>query len=68
MVAGHVGVHGLAGSGIVLFACVIKGRSMLMDFLKLRDVPAAWRALFVGWLVLIAASAWIASALSALRN
>jgi len=64
MVAGHAGVHGLAGSGIVLVACVIKGRSMLMDFLKLRDGPAGWRALLVGWLVLVAASGWIASALS----
>ncbi|NBJ10521.1 cytochrome C oxidase subunit IV family protein [Microvirga arsenatis] len=68
MVTGHAGFHGLAGSGIVLAACVVKGRSMLMDFLKLRDGPAGWRALFAGWLVLIAASAWIAPALSVLRN
>jgi len=37
---------------------------MLMDFLKLRDGPAGWSALLVGWLVLVAASGWIASALS----
>ena len=41
---------------------------MLMDFLKLRDVPAGWRALLVGRPVLVAASAWIASALSFLRS
>lgn len=63
MSAGHTGAGGLASSGIVLLAAVIKGRWMLMDFLKLRDVPPGWRIALSSWLVLIAAVAWIAAAL-----
>ncbi len=67
MVAGHAGDGGLVGSGIVLTATVAKGRWMLMDFLKLRHVPPSWQIVLSLWLVLVAASAWIAAAISLLR-
>jgi hypothetical protein len=67
MIAGHAGAGGLVGSGIVLTATVAKGRWMLMDFLKLRHVPPGWRIALSSWLVLVAASAWIAAAIPLLR-
>ena len=68
MIAGHAGAGGLFGSGIVLTATVAKGWWMLMDFLKLRDVPPGWRILLSSWLVLVAASAWITTAVPLLRG
>ena len=68
MVAGQAGAGGLVGSGVVLVAAVAKGRWMLMDFLKLRHVPPGWRILLSSWLVLVAASAWIAAAIPRLRG
>lgn len=68
MAASHSVAGGIAGSGLVLTAAVAKGRWMLMDFLKLRHVPAGWQTLLSSWLVLIAASAWIAAAIPLLRG
>jgi hypothetical protein len=62
MIAGHAGAGGLVGSGIVLTATVAKGRWMLMDFLKLRDVPSGWRIALSSWLILVTALGWIAAA------
>lgn len=69
-VAGHAGLAGLAGlaaDGVVLAAAVFKARQVLMDFLGLRTAPPGWRALFTSWLVLVAATAWIAAAVPVLR-
>jgi hypothetical protein len=38
--AGHFGLSGLAANGLILMAAFVKGRWMLMDFLKLRRVPS----------------------------
>lgn len=63
MAAAHSIAGSIAGSGLVLIVAVAKGWWMLMDFLKLRHVPSGWRTLLASWLVLIAASAWIAAAI-----
>lgn len=68
MFAGHVGITGLVADGIVLVAAVAKGRWMLLDFLKLRNVPAGWGALLTSWLLLIATAAWMAAALPSLHG
>ncbi len=68
MAARHAGTVGLIGNGVVLMAATIKGRWMLMDFLKLRDAPPSWRFLLVSWLALIAASSWLAAAVPLLRG
>ncbi len=67
MAAAHATTGGMLSRGIVLTAALAKGRWMLMDFLKLRDVPPGWRILLSSWLVVIAASAWIAAAIPLLR-
>jgi Prokaryotic Cytochrome C oxidase subunit IV len=67
-IVGHAGAGGLVGSGIVLTAAVAKGRWMLMDFVKLRHAPSGWRVALATWLVLVAASAWIAAAIPLLRG
>jgi hypothetical protein len=63
MMAGHFGTAGFLANAFLLAAAVVKGRCMLLDFLKLRGVPPVWRALFQTWLVLVALAAWTASAL-----
>jgi hypothetical protein len=68
MIAGRAGAGGLVSSGIVLTATVFKGRWMLMDFLKLRHVPPAWRIALSSWLILIATSAWIAAMIPLLHS
>lgn len=68
MAASHSIAGGVAGSGLVLTAAVAKGRSMVMDFLKLRHVPSGWQLLLSSWLVLIAASAWLAATIPLLRG
>jgi len=68
MAAAHAAPGGMANSGIVLTAAVVKGRWMLLDFLKLRHAPPGWLLLLCSWLVLIAASAWIAAAIPLLRG
>lgn len=68
MAAAHADAGGLALSAIVLTTAVAKGWWMLMDFLKLRNAPSGWRILLSSWLVLVSASAWIASAASLLRG
>ncbi|PVE20562.1 hypothetical protein DC522_31565 [Microvirga sp. KLBC 81] len=68
MAASHSIAGGIAGSGLVLTAAVAKGRWMVMDFLKLRHVPSGWRLLLSSWLVLIAASAWLAATIPLLRG
>lgn len=66
--AGHFGPTGLAANGLILVAAFAKGRWMLMDFLKLRGTPPAWRALFLSWLALVTALPWLASAIAVLRT
>lgn len=66
--AGHVGLGGLVTNGLILVAAFAKGRWMLMDFLKLRSTPPAWRTLFLSWLALVTALPWLASIIPMLRN
>jgi len=68
MAAAHSIAGGVIGSGLVLTAAVAKGWWMLMDFLKLRHAPSGWRNLLATWLILIAASAWIAAAIPLLHG
>ncbi|MBB3018191.1 hypothetical protein FHR70_001231 [Microvirga lupini] len=68
MIVWHVGARGLVGSGIVLAATVLKGRWMLMDFLKLRHAPSGWQIALSSWLILVAVSAWSATAINLLRG
>lgn len=52
-----IGEGGLAGHGslvpvLVIFGLAfIKGLLVCLDFLELRDAPALWRWLVIGWLV-----------------
>ncbi|MBJ6125575.1 cytochrome C oxidase subunit IV family protein [Microvirga splendida] len=66
--AGGSGWTGLAANGLILAAAFAKGRWMLMDFLKLRGVPAGWRALFLCWLALVTVIPWATAALPLLRG
>nr|WP_244670779.1 cytochrome C oxidase subunit IV family protein [Rhodoplanes elegans] len=59
--------YGAAASALVLAAAVLKGRVVVLDFLGLRDAPAVWRGLIVGWVVLIGTIAWLAATASLLR-
>ena len=68
MAAAHATTGGMLSSGIVLTAALAKGRWMLMDFLKLRHVSSGWQILLSSWLVLIAVSAWVASAIPLLLS
>ena len=68
MAAAHATTGGMLSSGIVLTAALAKSRWMLMDFLKLRHVSSGWRILLSSWLVLIAVSAWVASAIPLLLS
>ena len=63
MAAGHFGLAGLVANALLLTAAIVKGRCMMLDFLKLRSVPAGWRALLQTWLIVVALTAWAASAL-----
>jgi hypothetical protein len=66
--AGGSGWTGLAADALILTAAFAKGRWMLMDFLKLRRVPAGWRILFLCWLGLVTVIPWATTALSLLRG
>lgn len=68
VVAGHSGLTGLAANGVILVAAFAKGRWMLMDFLKLRTVPAGWRVLFLSWLTLVTLVPWAAAAIPLLQG
>jgi hypothetical protein len=68
LTASHLGLTGLAANGLILTAAFAKGRWMLMDFLKLRRVPAAWQTLFLCWLGMVTVIPWAATALSLLRG
>jgi hypothetical protein len=65
---GHLGISGLVANALVLAAAFAKGRWMLLDFLKLRGVPPAWRALLLCWLGLVTVIPWAAAALPVLRG
>lgn len=62
LAASHSGLAGLTVNGLILAAAFAKGRWMLMDFLKLRDVPSGWRALFLCWLGLVTVIPWSTAA------
>ena len=68
MAAGHADFGSAQGSGVVLAVTTIKGRWMLMDFLKFRHVPSGWRILLSSWLVLVAVLAWIGAVIPLLRG
>ncbi|MFC1460491.1 cytochrome C oxidase subunit IV family protein [Microvirga arabica] len=67
LAAGHSGWTGLVANALIMAAAFAKGRWMLMDFLKLRGVPAGWRVLLLCWLVLVTAIPWITAAFPLLR-
>ena len=63
-----LGIRTIAILGLILAAAFAKGRWMLMDFLKLRGVPAGWQALFLCWLGLVTVIPWATAALPLLRG
>jgi hypothetical protein len=66
MAASCSGLTGLAVNGAVLAVATIKARYLLWDFLDVRSAPSGWRAAFLAWLLVIATTAWAASAISLL--
>ena len=68
LIATHSGMSGVLANGLILSAAFAKGHWMLMDFLKLREAPAGWRALFHVWLALITLAPWVIAALPSLRG
>lgn len=63
LIATHAGMSGVFANGLILSAAFAKGHWMLMDFLKLREAPAGWRALFHVWLALVTLAPWALAAL-----
>lgn len=53
---------GPVATAIVLGLAMLKGRTILLDFLGLRAAPALWRGLVTAWVVGVASFAWVASA------
>jgi hypothetical protein len=53
---------GPVATAIVLGLAMLKGRTILLDFLGLRAAPALWRGLVTAWVVGGASFAWAASA------
>jgi hypothetical protein len=53
---------GPVATAIVLGLAMLKGRTILLDFLGLRAAPALWRGLVTAWVVGVASFAWAASA------
>jgi len=62
LAANHSGLTGSLVNALILAAAFVKGRWMLMDFLKLRHVPPGWRALFLCWLGLVTVVPWASAA------
>lgn len=58
---------GAAGTALVLALAILKGRTVVLDFLGLRDAPTVWRGLVVGWVVLVGTVAWLAATAALLR-
>ena len=54
----------LPGNAVLLALATLKGRRIVLDYLDLRAAPALWRGLVTVWVILIAAFAWAASAIS----
>lgn len=54
----------LLGNAILFLIAILKGRRIVLDYLDLRAAPALWRGLVTAWVILIAAFAWAASAVS----
>ncbi|NVO15050.1 MAG: cytochrome C oxidase subunit IV family protein [Rhodoplanes sp.] len=57
----------IAANSLVIGAAVLKGCTVVLDFLGLRKTPPPWRGLVCGWVVLIAAIAWGGAAAMLLR-
>lgn len=51
---GERGSAGLGAMAVLLALSVLKGRFVILDFMALRRVRLLWRALLVGWLLLVA--------------
>ena len=68
LAATHSGWTGPAANTLILAAAFAKGRWMLMDFLKLRRVPAGWQTLFLCWLGLVTVIPWATAARPLLRG
>ncbi len=51
---GERGASGLGVMAALLALSFIKGRLVVLDFMALRGVRLMWRALLIGWLVLVA--------------
>lgn len=49
-------------TAIVLGLAALKGRTILLDFLGLREAPGLWRGLVTAWVVGVISFAWAASA------
>ena len=51
-----IGASGAAGPAIVALLAALslwKGSIIILDFMALRHAPMLWRALVVGWMVLV---------------
>jgi hypothetical protein len=50
---GESGSGGAAAMALVALISFAKGRAVVLDFMALRGVRVLWRALLLGWLVLV---------------
>ena len=49
---GEAGRLSALGTGVLIFGlAIVKGRWVLLDFMALRQAPALWRRLMLGWLL-----------------
>lgn len=62
MAAVRFGFFGLIANAAMLVVAMIKARCLLWNFLDVRSASAGWRAAFLAWLMLIAATAWTTTA------
>lgn len=52
---GEAGAGGVPAMAALLALSCIKGRLVILDFMGLRRVKFKWRALLLGWLLLVSA-------------
>ncbi len=53
----------LLRNAVVLLLAIVKGRAIALRYLDLWAVPALWRGLVTGWIVLLALTAGMAATL-----
>ena len=50
---GEVGAAGTLAIVAMLLIAFVKGRLVILDFMALRHAPLLWRALTMGWIIVV---------------